>query len=101
MDDSFSTIITAIKEGRRIFDNIRNVLVYLLTGNIAEILIVFIGMLFGMEIFSPIQLLYLNLITDRLPAIALAIEPEEKNIMNRNIRKNNSTFFTPYFLFYI
>jgi len=97
-DDSFSTIVTAIKEGRRIFDNIRNVLVYLLTGNLAEILIVFIGMLFGIEIFLPIQLLYINLVTDGIPAIALAFEEEEKNIMNRNVRKKDSSFFTPFLL---
>lgn len=97
-DDSFSTIVAAVKEGRRIFDNIRNVLVYLLTANIAEILIVFIGMLFGAEIFLPIQLLYINLITDSIPAIALAFEKEEKNIMERKIRKKDSSFFTPFIL---
>ena len=97
-DDSFSTIITAVKEGRRIYDNIRNVLVYLLTGNIAEILIVFIGMMFGIEIFLPIQLLYINLITDGIPAIALAFEKEEDNIMNREIRKKDSSFFTPFLI---
>lgn len=96
VDDSFSTIVTAVREGRRIFDNIRNVLVYLLSGNIAEILIVFIGMLFGFEIFLPIQLLYINLITDSIPAIALAFEKEDKNIMNRDIRKKDSSFFTPF-----
>ena len=98
VDDSFSTIVTAVREGRRIFDNIRNVLVYLLTGNIAEILIVFIGMLFGIEVFLPIQLLYINLVTDGIPAIALAFEEEEKNIMSRNIRKKDSSFFTPFLL---
>jgi len=97
-DDSFSTIVTAVKEGRRIFDNIRNVLVYLLAGNIAEILVVFISMLFGIEIFIPIQLLYLNLITDSLPAIALAFEKEEDNIMNRGVRRNDSSFFTPFLI---
>jgi len=97
-DDSFSTIVTAVKEGRRIFDNIRNVLVYLLTGNIAEILVVFICMLFGVEIFLPIQLLYINLVTDSIPAIALTFEKEEKNIMNRAIRKKDSSFFTPFLL---
>lgn len=95
-DDSFSTIVTAVKEGRRIYDNIRNVLVYLLTGNIAEVLIVFIGMIFGLEIFLPIQLLYINLITDSIPAIALAFEKEQKDIMDRNIRKKDSSFFTPF-----
>ena len=97
-DDSFSTIVTAVKEGRRIFDNIRNVLVYLLTGNITEIIVVFIGMLFGIEIFLPIQLLYINLVTDGIPAIALAFEPAEKNIMNRDVRKKDSSFFTPFLL---
>lgn len=97
-DDSFSTIVVAVREGRRIFDNIRNVLVYLLTGNISEILIVFIGMLFGVEIFLPIQLLYINLVTDSIPAIALAFEKEEKNVMNREIRKKDSSFFTPFLL---
>lgn len=95
-DDSFSTIITAVKEGRRIFDNIRNVLVYLLAGNFTEILVVFIGMLFGIEVFIPIQLLYINLITDSIPAIALAFEKEEENIMKRDIRKKDSSFFTPF-----
>lgn len=97
-DDSFSTIVTAVKEGRRIFDNIRNVLVYLLTGNIAEILVVFIGTLCGMEIFLPIQLLYVNLITDSIPAIALAFESSEKNIMHKKSPKNNGSFFTPFLI---
>lgn len=97
-DDSFSTIVSATKEGRRIFDNIRNDLVYLLTGNITEVLVVFIGMMFGIEIFLPIQLLYINLVTDGIPAIALAFEKAEDNIMNRNVRKKDSTFFTPFLL---
>ena len=94
-DDSFSTIVTAVKEGRRIYDNIRDVLVYLLAGNIAEILIVFIGMIFGFEIFVPIQLLYLNLVTDSLPAISLAFEEAEDDVMDRGSTSNKS-FFTPF-----
>ncbi len=97
-DDSFSTIVTAVKEGRRIFDNIRNVLVYLLAGNITEILVVFIGLLFGVEIFLPIQLLYINLITDSIPAIALSFEKEDSDIMHRKVRKSDSTFFTPFLI---
>lgn len=97
-DDSFSTIVAAIKEGRRIYDNIRNVLVYLLSGNMAEILVVFLPMLFGLEIFLPIHLLFINLITDSLPAIALAFEQEAPNIMKRNIRSSTSKFFTPYMI---
>lgn len=97
-DDSFSTIVTAVKEGRRIFDNIRNVLVYLLSSNIAEILIVFIGMLFGVEIFLPIQLLFINLVTDSIPAIALAFEKAGDDVMERQIRKKDSSFFTPFLI---
>ncbi len=97
-DDSFSTIVAAVKEGRRIFDNIRNVLVYLLAGNITEIIIVFIGLLLGIEIFTPIQLLYINLITDSIPAIALAFEKEDEDVMNRDVRKKDSSFFTPFLL---
>ena len=97
-DDSFSTIVSAIGEGRRIFDNIRNVLVYLLAGNIVEILIVFIGLVLGFEIFVPIQLLYINLITDSIPAIALSFENAENDIMKREIRKKNSSFFTSFLI---
>lgn len=96
-DDSFSTIVTAVEEGRRIYDNIRNVLVYLITGNIAEVLVVFIGMIFGIEIFLPIQLLYINLITDSIPAIALSFEEGTNDIMERKA-KNTNTFFTPFLL---
>lgn len=97
-DDSFATIVTAVEEGRRIFDNIRNVLVYLLTGNIAEVLVVFIGIFIvstnNGEIFSPLQLLYLNLITDSVPAIMLAYEKEAKDIMARPVQKKSRSFFT-------
>ena len=97
-DDSFSTIVTAAKEGRRIYDNIRNVLVYLLTGNIAEIIVVFVCMLLGYEIFLPIQLLFINLITDSIPAISLSFENEAPNIMKRKVRKKDSSFFTQFMI---
>ncbi len=97
-DDSFSTIVTAVKEGRRIYDNIRKVLIYLLTGNISEVLVVFIGMMCGLEIFLPIQLLYINLITDGIPAIALAFEKEEEDVMERDVRKKDGSFFTPFLI---
>ena len=97
-DDSFATIVTAVEEGRKIFDNIRNVLVYLLTGNIAEVLVVFIGIFIvsinNGEIFNPLQLLYLNLITDSVPAIMLAYEKEAKGIMSRPVQKKSKSFFT-------
>lgn len=95
-DDSFSSIVTAVREGRRIFDNIRNVLVYLLVGNIAEVFVVFICMAAGITIFSPIQLLYINLITDSIPAIALAFEKEADDVMKRPVRKSTNSFFTPF-----
>ena len=97
-DDSFSTIVSAVKEGRRIFDNIRNTLVYLLAGNLTEIMVVFIGMILGFEFFSPIQLLYINLITDSIPAIALAFEKETVDVMTRSARRNTDTFFTPFLI---
>ncbi len=97
-DDSFPTIVKAIKEGRRIFDNIRNILVYLLTGNIAEVLVVLLGMIYGIEIFLPIQLLYINLITDSIPAIALAFEKEKDNILKEKNRKSDKAFFTPFII---
>lgn len=95
-DDSFSSIVIAVKEGRRIYDNIRSVLVYLLSSNIAEILIVFIGMLIGVEIFTPLQLLYINLITDSIPAIALAFEKGSDDIMKRDVRRKENSFFTSF-----
>lgn len=98
VDDSFSTIVDAVKEGRRIFNNIRNVLVYLLAGNICEIMIVFIGMLFGVEIYTPIQLLYINLITDTIPAVALAFEEADDSVMKKSARKKDGSFFTPFCL---
>ena len=98
LDDSFSSIVNAIHEGRIIYDNIKNILLYLLTGNIAEILIVLIGIIFGMEIFIPVQLLYINLVTDSIPAIALAFEKGSSNIMDRKPRKKEESLFTKYFV---
>ena len=98
VDDSFITIVAAVKEGRRIFDNIRKVITYLLIGNITEVITVFIGLLFGFTIFVPIQLLFINLITDSIPAIALAFEEAENDIMFRKVRKRDSSFFTPFLI---
>ena len=99
-DDSFATIVTAVEEGRKIYDNIKNVLIYLLTGNIAEVLIVFIGMFIAStasgELFNPLQLLYLNLITDSIPAIMLAYEKESSDIMTRPVQKKTKSFFTKF-----
>ncbi len=98
IDDSFSTIVTAVEEGRNIYENIRKAITYLITANIAEIIIVFVGVILGYEIFLPIHLLYINLVTDSLPAIALSYEPGDKDIMKRSVRKNKNTIFTPFII---
>lgn len=95
-DDNFATIVVAVKEGRRIYNNIQNVIVYLLASNIAEILIVFISTLFGSIILYPIQLLWINLVTDTIPAITLGFEPSDKNIMKEKPRKAHEKFFTAF-----
>lgn len=96
LDDSFSTIIVAVEEGRRIFTNIRNNVVYSLSSNIAELLIVLIGMFTGNTILLPIHILFIDLITDSIPSICLSFEQSEKNIMNKPPRGINKPLFTPY-----
>ncbi len=83
LDDHLSSLIESIKGGRTIFSNIRKVINYLLTANFAEVLVVFIGSLFGVMPFLAIQLLWVNFVTDILPAMALGIDPPHKNIMSR------------------
>lgn len=95
-DDNFATIVVAIKEGRRIYSNIQNVIVYLLASNLAEVLIIFLATLFNRTILLPIHLLWINLVTDTIPAIALGFEKEEKNIMRQRPRSANERFFTPF-----
>ena len=92
-DDNFATIVVAIKEGRRIYTNIQNVITYLLASNIAEVIIIFFATLFNRVVFSPIQILWINLISDTLPAIALGFEKEESDIMNKKPRNSNEKFF--------
>ena len=74
VDDSFSTIVDGVEEGRRITSNIKKIILYLLAGNIVEVLLVFISMVLNMEMFTTLQLLWINLVTDSIPAIMLAFE---------------------------
>lgn len=96
MDDSFSTIIIAVEEGRRIYNNIRNNVVYSLSSNFAEILIIIIGLLTGNTILLPIYILFIHLITDSIPSICLAFEKSENNIMQKEPRGINKSLFTPF-----
>ena len=92
-DDNFATIINAVEEGRRIYDNIRKVIQFLLSANIAEVLSVFVATLVGFTIFQPVQLLWINLITDCFPALALGMEEAEGDIMKRKPRKASDGVF--------
>lgn len=94
LDDNFVTIVKAVKQGRNIFDNIQKAVHFLIATNIGEIVAIFIGLLLGIK--SPllaIQLLWVNLVTDSLPAIALGLEKPEKDIMNRLPRNPKKTLF--------
>jgi len=93
-DDDFSTIVQAVYEGRAIYDNIRKFIRYLLGCNIGEVLVMFLSSLMGLPLpMLPIQLLWVNLVTDGLPAMALGIEPPEPGIMNRKPRPKNESIF--------
>ncbi len=92
-DDNFATIIGAVEEGRRIYDNIRKVIQFLLSANIAEVFSVFIATIIGFTIFQPVQLLWINLITDCFPALALGMEEAEGDVMRRKPRKASDGVF--------
>ncbi len=97
MDDSFSSVVVAIEEGRRIYDNVINNILYNLSSNFAEIFIILVGMFTFKNIISPIHVLYIDLIADAVPSICLAFEKASKNVMKRKPVGLNQKLFTPYF----
>ncbi len=92
-DDNFATIVTAVGEGRRIYDNIRKAIQFLLSSNLAEVLAVFISTLCGFTLLRPAHLLWINLITDTFPAVALGTERAEDNVMSRPPRLKKEGIF--------
>ena len=98
-DDNFSTIVSAVEQGRGIYANIKKAIHYLLSCNIGEILTIFLATLldFGQMPLVPVQLLWLNLVTDSLPALALGVEPVEEDVMARQPRDASESLFTPRF----
>lgn len=92
-DDNFATIVSAVGEGRRIYDNIRKCIQFLLSSNLAEVISMFVATVLGFTLLKPAHLLWINLITDTFPAIALGMEKAEPNVMNRAPRKKNEGIF--------
>lgn len=92
-DDNFATIVSAAAEGRRIYDNIRKAIQFLLASNLSEVLAIFFATLMGFTIFQPVQLLWINLITDCFPALALGMEEPEANVMKRAPRDSKEGIF--------
>ena len=92
-DDNFATIVSAVEEGRRIYDNIRNSIQFLLSSNLSEVISIFVATVLGFTLFEPVHLLWINLITDCLPALALGLEKGEPDIMSRKPRNTKDGIF--------
>lgn len=92
-DDNFATIIVAVEEGRKVFSNIQKSIQYLLSANMAEVFTIFFATLLGWDVLAPVHLLWINLVTDTLPAIALGVEPAEPGVMTHKPRGRQSNFF--------
>lgn len=92
-DDNFATIVHAVREGRRIFRNIKKAVLYLLSANLSEVLTLFIGTILGFIILHPVQILWVNLVTDTFPALALGLEKAPADIMRRKPRDIKQSFF--------
>ncbi|MGX7030672.1 cation-translocating P-type ATPase [Vagococcus zengguangii] len=93
-DDNFSTIVVAVEEGRKVFSNIQKTIQYLLAANLGEVLTLFIATLLKWDTLLPVHLLWINVVTDTFPAIALGLEPAEKDVMKQKPRGRNSNFFS-------
>ncbi|NSW89354.1 MAG: calcium-translocating P-type ATPase, SERCA-type [Firmicutes bacterium] len=93
-DDNFATIVTAVEEGRRIYSNIRKVIQFLLSANMGEVITLFIATMLNWTILFPIHILWINLVTDTFPALALGVEKADKDIMTRKPVKSNSSIFS-------
>ena len=93
VDDNFATIVRAVEEGRRIYDNIRKSIQFLLSSNMSEVFAIFVSSLMGFTLLKPVHLLFVNLITDCLPALALGMEEAEDNIMKRKPRDSRESIF--------
>ncbi len=91
-DDNFATIVAAVKEGRRIFDNIHKTVRFLLSSNAGEVLAILTATIWGWHLLSPVHILWINLVTDTLPAIALGMEPAEVDVMERKPRDQKIPF---------
>eukprot|EP00913_Durusdinium_trenchii_P028438 g26666.t1 len=93
-DDNFATIVAAVEEGRVVYDNIRKFVAYMLTANAGEVLVLFLGIVWGLPIpLLPVHILWINLVTDGLPALALGFEPAEPDIMKRAPRPREESLF--------
>ncbi len=92
-DDNFATIVSAVKEGRRIYDNIKKAIQFLLSSNISEIISIFVATVLGFKIFSPIHILWINLVTDTFPALCLGMEEEERDLMKQPPRPEKESLF--------
>ena len=93
-DDNFATIVGAVEEGRRIYDNIRKAIQFLLGSNMSEVISIFVATLLGATILEPVHLLWINLVTDCFPALALGMEKAEPDIMNRKPREAKAGIFS-------
>ena len=93
-DDNFATIVSAVGEGRRIYDNIRKAIQFLLGSNLSEVLSIFVSTIMGFTILRPVHLLWINLITDCFPALALGVEKAEDGIMEKMPRKSSDSVFS-------